>query len=280
MFAAPSSKNPSIGGTSTTAIHDLTDAGFDSSVTANESGPNSAFRGGRKYNRTKSGLSEIESIGGERYWSEFNDATDNEEEPYTILVNHKVSSDDGFEDDTLREFIRRGFLSMGIKIRNLVPGRGKEGERQPLLRKPSIASSESSGDIDVEAGMLLNGRSAHRRYTTLPQLDVSQSSAGIAYICCLTGSVAILVLTAILALNSTLLGRKHKFRKGAFALDLEVCGAVLTALILAGTGLVMFMMKRSRVGLLHQAIVWLTFASVCIGGGVVFAIVGESEVGS
>lgn len=276
------SKNTSSGETSTTAIHDFTDGDFDSSATLisrADTAPGSGLRSGRKFSRSKSGLSEIESIGGERYWSEFNDATDNEEEPYTILVNHKASSDDGYEDYTLGEFIKRGFVSMGTRARKFFTIKDKKDtERQPLLRKPSIASSESSGDIDMEAGILSSHRSAHRRYATFSQSGAVRS-VGKAYICCLAGSIALLVITVILALNSTLLSHKHKFRKGGFTLDIEVCGAVLTALAFAGTGLVMFMMRRQSAGVLHQAMVWLVFASVCIGSGVVFAIVGENEVG-
>lgn len=279
MFA----KNSSSGETSSTAIHDFTDGDFDSSATLISRLENTPpGRNGRKFSRSKSGLSEIESIGGERYWSEFNDATDNEEEPYTILVNYKASSDDGYEDYTLGEFVKRGFVSVGTKVRKFFTKDGKAAERQPLLRKPSIAVSDSSGDIDVEAGIMTNlpgHRDAHRRYTTFSQFEASRPM-GKGYICCLASSIAILIITTVLALNSTLLSHKHKFRKGGFTLDMEVCGAVLTALIFAGTGLVMFMTRRQTVGVLHQSLVWLVFACVCVGSGVVFAIVGENEVGS
>lgn len=273
MFTQASSKNTSIGGT---VIHDFADGGFDSSTTLISS--HDPTFGRRKLNRSKSGLSEIESIGGERYWSEFNDATDNEEEPYTILVNHKASSDDGYDDNTLGEFIKQGFVSVVTKARGFfTTSDEKSAERQPLLRKSSILSSDS----DMEAGILTGlsrPRDLRQRYTTFSQFEAARS-VGKAYICCLVGSIVILVLTVILALNSKLLSHKHKFRKGGFTLDMEVCGAVLTALAFAGTGLVMFMMRRQSAGVLHQVVVWLAFASVCIGSGVVFAIVGESEVG-
>ncbi|RPB07035.1 hypothetical protein P167DRAFT_579693 [Morchella conica CCBAS932] len=277
LIFAPNSKAASVGGS--TAAHDFTD-GFDSSATAYESGSGTGYRNGRKYNRTKSGLSEIESIGGERYWSEFNDATDNEEEPYTIIVSRKASSDDGFDDDdTLGEFIKKGFVSTGIKIqRFFIRSPETRAERRPLLRKPSMTSSLSSGEVDVETGMLLSTRSAHRRRAASSRFDVSQSSTYRADIYCLAGSVFILSVTAILAMNSTILSHKHKWRKRGFTVDIEVCSAVLVALIMAGTGLVMFLTKRLRVGVLYQAMVWLAFASVCIGSGVIFAIVGESEV--
>ena len=280
VFTNASSKNTLIEA-SATAAHELTD-GFDSSTTAfsrTESGVASLPK--KKFGRTKSSLS-IEPIGGERYWSEFND--DDSEEPYTILVKHRPSSDDGYDDGedlTLSGFIHKGFASIGRKLRVIFGiSPAFPTERDPLMRKiKTISSSETSSEIDVEASVLSSPTVGTPRYDTFSQPTTSRAPLSPIYLVFLSCSIIILVLTLILALNSST-RHKHKWRTGQFTLDIEVCGAVLTALLSASVGLVVFLRSHRRVSFLHQTLVWLAFGAVCIGGGVVLAMVGNREVGN
>ncbi|RPA95565.1 hypothetical protein L873DRAFT_1697432 [Choiromyces venosus 120613-1] len=279
MFTNAASKTTS-NGTSATIAHDFTD-GFDSSTTVfSHTAPTILPK--PKTNRSKSGLSSIEHIGGERYWSEFNDDEDSEE-PYTILIKRGDTSDDEYEDEdiSLSNFIRKSVISTGHKFQALFTTSLKRpGERKPLLRKPSVPSSESSSEIDVEVGTFGTGTSSRAYYDTFSRSTTNNPSWSPAYVFCLGGAVVILVVTLVLAMNSSLARHKHKWRRGHFTLDLEVCGAVLTALSFASVGLFIFLKNRSRAGLTHQIFTWASFGAVCIGSGVVFAMVGNREVGN
>ncbi|CAZ79283.1 unnamed protein product [Tuber melanosporum] len=279
MFTSAASKSTS-NGTSAAMAHDFAD-GFDSSTTAfSHTAPTVLPKA--KSNRPKSGLSSIEHIGGERYWSEFNDDED-DEEPYTILIKRGDTSDDDCEDEdvSLSDFIRKSVFSTGHKFQALFTASPKHsGERKPLLRKPSVPSSESSSEIDVEVGAFGTGASSRAHYNTFSRPATINTPLSPTYVFCLGGAVVILIVTLILAMNSSLARHKHKWRRGHFTLDLEVCGAVLTALSLASIGLFIFLKSRSRAGPTHQMFAWGSFGAVCIGSGVVLAMVGNREVGN
>ncbi|CUS14638.1 unnamed protein product [Tuber aestivum] len=279
MFASAASKTTS-NGTSATMAHDFTD-GFDSSTTAfSHTAPTISPKA--KSGRPKSGLSSIEHMGGERYWSEFNEDEDSEE-PYTILIRRGDTSDDECEDGdiSLLDFMRKSVISTGHKLQALFTTSPKHpGERKPLLRKPSVPSSESSSEIDVEVGSFGAGASSRPHYNTFSRPAADSTPLSPAYVLCLGSAVVTLVVTLILAMNSSLARHKHKWRRGHFTLDLEVCGAVLTALSFASVGLFIFLKSRSRVGPTHQLFAWGSFGAVCVGSGVVLAMVGNREVGN
>jgi len=275
MFTSAASKTNS-NGTSATMAHDFTD-GFDSSTTAFSHTAPTVLPRAKSNNR-----SSIEHISGERYWSEFNDDEDSEE-PYTILIKRGETSDDECEDEdiSLSKFIRKSVTSTGHKFQALFTTSPKTpGERKPLLRKPSTPSSESSSEVDVEVGTFGAGGSSRTHYSTFSRPATNNAPLSPAYALCLGGAVVILIVTLVLAMNSSIARHKRKWRRGHFTLDLEVCGAVLTALSFASIGLFIFLKSRSRAGPTHQIFAWGSFGAVCVGSGVVLAMVGNREVGN
>jgi hypothetical protein len=220
---------------------------------------------------------EIKPIANARYWNEFDDDEDNEEEPYTILV--RPSSANSY-DEVTEQSLGAYMLSPITKLLSRIRGKeGKEQERHPLLGESPGPDTDSDGDHDYSYRTFGGRSTTTTTNTTATSRRTTVYDAS--HIWLLALSLLMLVVSGALAVGESLSGhkRRHKHIGKLLVVDLSVLVGVLVCLASGVLGLMVFLVKSARVGWCHKVAVWSTFAAVCVGCGVVVAMTSRDIVG-
>jgi hypothetical protein len=226
----------------------------------------------RKKRKRRTAAREIKPINNARYWNEFDDDEDNEEEPYTILV--RPSSANSY-DDTTEQSLGAYMLSPFTKFFSRITGRDrKEHERLPLLGESPGPDTDSDGDHDYSY-RTFGGR------TTTTTTTSRSTAYDASHIGLLALSFLMLLVSGALAVGESLSGhkRRHKHIGKLLVVDLSVLVGVLVCLASGVLGLMLFLARSARVGWMHKVAVWSTFTAVCVGCGVVITMTSRDIVG-
>ncbi|KAI9773807.1 MAG: hypothetical protein M1840_006032 [Geoglossum simile] len=221
-------------------------------------------------------LDQEESLAGERYWNEYDDADEAlDSEPYTIFIDPSEPSGfpgvEGIAD--LKNAVVAKLQSASVKIKHWFESRPKAGEQQPLLGGFS-ASRFVPYDTDPEdsssAGRALFSR---RYYSTIVEQEAQQALLirehflVCSYTACFIVSILLLVLVYVLAVTG-----KHKFH---VPVDLGVIVGVIASLSFAVAGMGMMLVRKTRVGYTQKFVVLAVFGAICVASGVLLALVGS-----
>lgn len=199
-------------------------------------------------------------LGGERYWSEFNDE-DEEDEPYTILVSPDPPSDYGQPHGVMAWMME--------KLKNFFSFTEEShiGERQHLL--PDMADSS---DEDLEDGV--TGRALNYGYSTFSaqnqdtQMRIRESILYRGYCLSFLASTAILSISGAWVVSGSSKKHASDLRTG---LAEALC--VFASVVLAGYAASLFVARKDNVSLLHKSTVYGLFCAICLGGSFMLSIV-------
>ncbi|KAH0533875.1 hypothetical protein FGG08_007505 [Glutinoglossum americanum] len=208
-----------------------------------------------------------------RYWNEYDDGDEApEDEPYTIFVDpNEPAGFPGMEGiSRLRDIVVAKFQSASTKVKEWLPPSPKGGEQQPLLGENNRFIPY---DTDLEDSSLAERAIFSRRqYSTIVEQEAQQTLRAReqflirAYVACFSASVLLLSLVFVLAITG-----KHKFH---IPVDLGVITGVIASLSFAVTGMVMMLVRKTRVGSAQRFVVLTTFGAICVASGVLLALVG------
>jgi hypothetical protein len=221
----------------------------------------------KKGKRRKKSNSGIEHLNGTRYWNEFDD-TEDQEEPYTVLV--RPPSESGDMDQSLSAFIVSPIAKLFSRLKKPF---GKTSGQQLNEHSPLI-HSDTDSDLDMER----NPRTNHRHYTTFGSEYGTARAAG--HLGFLVISFVMLMVSGSLALVESLRGDKGRRRHLGehVALDLIVFTGVLVSLASGVVGLTYFLVRGRRATWSHKLAVWITFVVVCAGSGVIMTMLATAEI--
>lgn len=243
---------------SSTVAIDYTDASLESSGTLltppNEYTDSNSIKKDKKTSLSWSKQSrpprsiEQSWLGGERYWSEFNDEAD--DEPYTILIHPQPSDSEprgcfGRFSQDLKQFF--GFHDDA-----------HPSERTPLM--PDFAHDSSDEDVEV-------GRGDAWQYATFASQQEQVRDRKLVRGYCLFFTISILILSAAGAWAFT---HSPKKREGLnMKTSVTETIAVFTAAVLAGYAVSLFVARKSQVGIIHKSVVLGLFCLICLVGSVI-----------
>ncbi|KAF8458943.1 VTC domain-containing protein [Terfezia claveryi] len=248
------SSGPSV---TSTAAFDYTDAELDSSGTLvtppNEYTDNQSI--GKKKslswrNQRKPPHSiEHSWLGGERYWSEFND--ENDDEPYTILIHPQPADSEPtgclgkFSEDLKRFF-------------------NFHEETGPNERTSLLAPDFSDDDVEAAHGEAW-------RYATFASQQEQLRERRLFRGYCLFFAASILILTAAGAWAFTHSPKKREGQNMNTSVTETL--AVFGAAVLAGYAVSLFIARKSQVSMFHKSIVLGLFCLICLVGSLILSIV-------
>lgn len=255
------SSGPSV---TSTAAFDYTDAELDSSgtlVTPPNEYTDSQSIGKRKKSLTwgkhRKPLRSIEHswLGGERYWSEFND--ENDDEPYTILIHPQPADSEPtgclgkFSEDLKRFF-------------------NFHEETGPNERTPLLAPGFSYGDVEAAHGEVW-----HYASFASQQEQVRERKLFKGY--CLFFTTSVLILSAA---GTWAFTHSPKKREGPnMSTSVTETVAVFGAAVLAGYAVSLFVARKTRVSMLHKSIVLGLFCLICLVGSLILSVVYNNWLG-
>ena len=224
----------------------------------------------KKVKRRKN-TSGIEHLNSTRYWNEFDD-TEDQDEPYTILVR-PPPSESGEMDQSLLAFIVSPITKLFSRLKKPF---GRTPGQRPSERSPLIGGSHSDTDSDLD--MERNPRTIHRHYATFSSEYRTARTAG--HLGFLVVSFVVLMVSGSLALVESLRGDKSRRRHLGehVALDLIVFVGVLVSLASGVVGLTLFLMRGRRAAWSHKLAVWITFVVVCAGSGVILTMLATAGI--
>jgi len=225
----------------------------------------------KKVKKRKKDNSGIEQLNSTRYWNEFDD-TEDQEEPYTILVRPPLS-ESGEIDQSLSAFIVSPITKLFSRLKK--PFRKTSGQR-PNEHSPLINGSHSDTDSDLD--MERNPRTNHRHYATFSSEYRTAHTTG--HLGFLVISFVMLMVSGTLALMESLKGEKgrHKHLGEHVTLDLIVFTGVLVSLAFGVVGLTLFLVRGRRAAWSHKLAVWITFVVVCAGSGVIMTMLATAGI--
>jgi len=194
-------------------------------------------------------------LGGERYWSEFND--ENDDEPYTILIHPQPA--DGEPTGCLGKFsedLKRFF--------------NFDEEAGPSERTPLIAPNFRGGDVEA-------AHSEAWRYATFTSQQDQARERKLFRGYCLFFAASVLILSAAGAWAFT---HSPKKREGPnMSTSATETVAVFGAAVLAGYAVSLFVARKAQVSMLHKSIVLGLFCLICLVGSLVLSIVYNNWLG-
>lgn len=271
LYPHASSSGPSNG--STIAV-EQTDATHDSSMTLVTKGLH--LNGGIK-NSDKSltwanqpkltGDMNNAWLGGERYWSEFNNE-DDEDEPYTILIHPSSEYD---EDEPTGMF---GRMSKHLqKVFGYDDDEPKNpSEDSPLLMRSNVNTS----DDDLESGMSIRRQSTSRYHAIAiaakeHKMQQRQHERMLFRGYCLSFAISIIILAGaagwVLTRNPNKRGPNSEVGTGV-----GETLAVFLAAVFAAYGVTLFVARKDRLNFLHKATVIGLFVLICLSGSLVLSL--------
>lgn len=250
------SSGPSI---SSTAVVDFTDASLESSGTlVTPPGEYTDFNGTLKKKKVltwskqskPSDTIEESWLGGERYWSEFND--ENDEEPFTILIHPQPAETEA-----------PGCL--GRLSENLKRFFNFDDDVHPNERTPLILG-HSSTLSDEEAC----GNTAWRLTTTWVQQEQARERK------LFRGYCFFFVVSVLILSTAGMWAFTHSPRKRDgpdMSSSITETVAVFAAAVLAGYAVSLFVARKERVSTLHKSIVLGLFCLICLVGSLILSVV-------
>ena len=249
-----------------------------------ESPPLSAFKK-KRYQYKRHPLSvqinQVPKPQQQRYWNEFDDGDEgSEEEVYTLFVNPNNNSafPGAASISKIVASISNGAVSSVHIIKSWLGSEPKAApnEQDPLLTgcHPRSLSGEYDSDLEDELTPDSIIRDPQRRYSTFPNSPharARQSRETLLFRFCVASFLASYVVLAIAAiLTST--GRRKSF----LAVRVGVLLGVVWSLIFAVVGVGTTIARTKKLDWMHRATVILVVAIVCVGNGIVLAILGSS----
>ncbi len=234
----------------------------------------------RKKHPLSDQITQISKPHQQRYWNEFDDGDgESEEEVYTIFVDpNKSSTFPGADAMTkLATSIALGARASSQRVKSWLYSEPKttSNEHAPLLND-YFAQSASVDDSDIDDDLSPESltRGPRRRYLTFSNQRNEQarkSRESLLFRFCVVSFIASFVLLGIAAiLTST--GR----RKSALAVNLGVLVGVIWSLIFAIVGVGMMTAQTKNLGWIHRVAVLLILIIICVGNGVLLAILSGS----
>ena len=224
----------------------------------------------------------------DRYWNEFDDGSEvGDDTSYAIYVNPEEPSDFPGTKTVSRAFsalykrlrtVKRHIISW---IPSSSPG-SKEREREPLLASHrAVPDLEDSSDSDAKVrasgkSLRRNGGlragSSHRSGSSVRHRKLRDSRETMifgTYVTAFLFSYVMLTMSAILKWTG-----RHKAR---FEVDTGVTIGVTIAMFCGIGGVGLMLSRRDRLSSLHRVAVVLAFCIVCVGGGYLLALVGNTN---
>ena len=210
----------------------------------------------------------------QRYWNEFDDGSEgSENEAYTIYIDPNASySFPGTAAvskflTSLVSNIKASEEKVSSWLKHAPPS--APDERQPLhngFPSPSIDDSDVS---DTDTSPIQNSRSTDRRYSTFPsrpQSAAARARETFLFRSCLASFTASIILLLVAAILETT-GR----RKAEITVDAGVMIGVAASLVFGIVAVGCMIGRKDDVGWVHRAIVFLFFACVVLGSGLLLA---------
>ena len=229
-------------------------------TTANGTGSSMKKLNWGKHTKSNSRAADQPWLGGERYWSEFNDEDD---EPYTIVIHHGSGSESGEPVGFLAK------LSESLKRVFNAEDKCEPEERRPLLPDPicSYASSDEEGSTRARTRAWTEAQdntiAVQRKKDALREKMIFRGY-------CLSFAVSIMVLSVTGGWAFTHKPSKHG---PAFRTGLAETVGVFAAAVFAGYAVSLFIARKERVGTLHKVVVMGLFCGICLMGSVVLSVV-------
>jgi hypothetical protein len=214
------------------------------------------------------------------YWNEYNDGSEAEYEPYTILVNPEAEMFSGVK--TFALVFSRAKMPIETMKEWLSPG-PSPGERQSLLTNEGYFNEQQSvgdADIDDEAYASFSefpaGYATH--YATFPSKHEQEISRHCEQLLFQIMLGCFFASTVPLAIAGTLVAIDKKTLQ--VEVDAAVLVGVLTSLFFATLGIGAMLYRQEQLSWLHRRVgVGLTFVDVCVLNGVLLVIVQAILVG-
>ena len=210
----------------------------------------------------------------QRYWNEFDDGSEgSENEAYTIFIDPNASySFPGTAAiskfvTSLVSNIKASEEKVSSWLRHPPPS--APDERQPLhngFPSPSIDDSDVS---DTDTLPIQSSRNTDRRYSTFPsrpQSAAARARETFLFRSCLASFTASIILLLVAAILETT-GR----RKAEITVDAGVVIGVAASLVFGIVAVGCMIGRKDDVGWVHRAIVFLFFACVVLGSGLLLA---------
>ena len=210
----------------------------------------------------------------QHYWNEFDDGSEgSENEAYTIYIDPNASY--SFPGTAA---VSRFFTSLASNIKASEekvsswlkhPPPSASDERQPLYNSFPSPSIDDSDISDDDTSPMQSSRNIDRRYSTFPsrpQSAAARARETFLFRSCLasfTASIILLLVAAILEMT----GR----RKAETTVDVGVIIGVAASLVFAIVAFGCMIGRKDDVGWVQRAIVFLFFACVVLGSGMLLA---------
>ena len=210
----------------------------------------------------------------QRYWNEFDDGSEgSENEAYTIYIDPNASY--SFPGTAA---VSKFFTSLTSKIKASEdkvsswlknPAPSGPSEREPLINSFPSPSIDDSDVSDDDTSPMHSSRNIDRRYSTFPsrlQSAAARARETFLFRSCLASFTASIILLLVAAILETT-GR----RKAEFTVDAGVIIGIAASLVFAIVAVGCMIGRKDDVGWVHRAIVFLFFACVVLGSGMLLA---------
>lgn len=248
-----------------------------------ESPPLSSFKKKQRLRRkhpVSHQITQLPAPSPRRYWNEFDNGDEgSEEEVYTIFVDPNKSS--AFPGaamiSKLTTSIAVGVKESSQRVKSWLNSEPKAApnEQDPLLNDyfTEPASVEYDSDLDdlpLSESVIKDPRRRYSTFLSRHNEEVHRSREALLFRFCIASFAASFILLGIAAiLTST--GR----RKSALAVNLGMMIGVICSLIFAMVGVGTMIARTTNLGWMHRAAVFLILAIVCVGNGVLLAILRD-----
>lgn len=205
------------------------------------------------------------------YWNEYDDGSEAENEPFTILINPNAESTfPGAK--TLTHIVKyaRGPVE---KVIALFSPMVSPNERRPLIENEDYfrqrPTMETDDDTYASSGEFPTGYAAH--YATFPSVAdqrLSQHNEKLLLYLTFASFTASMLL---LLISGTLVETgKHKLR---VEVDAGVVVGVVSSLFFATLGLGTMIYRKERLSWAHRISVFVIFTAVCLLNGIILVLV-------
>ena len=210
----------------------------------------------------------------QRYWNEFDDGSEgSENEAYTIYIDPNASY--SFPGKATVSKIFTSLVSHIKASEEKVsswfkqPPPSAPDERQPLYNSFPSPSIDDSDISDTDTSPIQSSCNANHRYSTFPsrpQSAAARARETFLFRSCLASFTASIILLLVAAILETT-GR----RKAEFTVDAGVMIGVAASLVFAIVAVGCMIGRKDDVGWVQRAIVFLFFACVVSGSGLLLA---------
>jgi hypothetical protein len=212
----------------------------------------------------------------QRYWNEYDEGSEAENEPYTIYVN--PDAENSFLGSKAFAYVfSRATKGPVSTMKWWFSPQGSPEERRPLNGNagssyfPESHTNDTDVDDDAYASStdFPTGYTAH--YATFPSVNEQKISRyrEMLLLQATFGSFAASLVLLITAGILVATGRHHL----RIEVDAGVIVGVVSSLFFAALGFGMMLYRKDSLGWLHQLLVTVVFATICISNGVLLVMV-------